>query len=162
MSGRNYIKVSYRERQCVECGEPFKPVRRDQIFCARKLPSNARNTPTTCKDRANSRELKRAKALYRHMYWLVRKGLPKVDQGVALSAINRQMRMWRDEDADNGIPPPPPPEEVSNTMNQALRAEGLAERMEPGRVRLLAGMAPEEAAVKLGVYRRMGLVRPAS
>ena len=161
MARRAYIKVSYPDRNCVECGEPFKPIRRDQIFCARKIASNRRASPTTCKDRAGNRELTRAKALYRYMYWLVRKGVPKDEQGRSLSAINRQMRAWRDEDEANGIPAPPPPEEVQAAVASALFAERLTGMgLEDGEVRKRTGLLPGEAGDQLGMFRKLGLVRP--
>lgn len=117
-------RTNYPPRTCQECGDPFVPVRVDQLFCVSKRPK--------CKVAANTRALARASTLYREMMWFVRKGLSKQEQGQALSMINHTVRQWRDQDEARGIPLPPAPDRVRLERTQARVALGFIRKVDNG------------------------------
>lgn len=81
--------------KCPECGRPFVKGREGQAWCS-----------AACNRKAGDRELKRARVLYRALYWW-RYKRNDPDTSWNLSFICREIRSWIDEDKLAGRPPPP-------------------------------------------------------
>jgi len=79
---------------CHNCNNPFTPWRSDQLYCKPE-----------CYREADHRELRRARAIYRCLYWWRFQRKTAMDD---LRFICREIRAWIDEDKAAGRPPPPP------------------------------------------------------
>lgn len=91
--------------KCPECKQPFEARQREQTFCSKR-----------CNTIAGNREMKRARALYRALYWwrygrLARSARYGRPDRLAIAAdlwfICREIKAWVLEDEREGRPPPP-------------------------------------------------------
>lgn len=107
-----YTRVIYNPRECEACGQPYTPIRHDQLFCSR-----------ACKVDEQNRELLRARAIYREVYhWRKSRGTGRM--GKLLGCVSRKVDEFIAEDVREGRRPPPLPDRIRDE----ILAERVAER----------------------------------